>query len=153
MALGITTYHTYVKEDLLMKITKKITLMVLLVAVFGHVSSYAYSPEELKKDCKKPRFTDFTLAPYSAADNNQIPAEATFSFKVSAWTDPSTIKVTAKGQEIPFTVESNSTFHKVNSKLPATLNGEFVRLNVYADAVLGCDSSTGWLIKIAQASH
>ena len=66
-----------------------------------------------------------------------------------AWADPSTIKLTAKKQALPFTVESTSTFHKIKAKLPASLNGNYVRIDVSAKAVLGCDNKEGWLVKVA----
>jgi hypothetical protein len=46
-------------------------------------------------------------------------------------------------------VESNSSFHKVKAKLPASLNGNFVRIEVSAKAVLRCGDKDGWLVKVA----
>lgn len=132
-----------------MYVTKLFKSAVFIAVVLFNGQAAAYSPEELEQACKKPRFTDFNLTEYKAPDNIEIAPEAEFIIKVSAWADPSTIKLTAKKQELPFTIESTSTFHKIKAKLPATLNGDYVRIDVSAKAVLGCDNKTGWLVKIA----
>lgn len=122
---------------------------LLIAAVLFNSQAAAYSPEELEKDCKKPHITDFNLTEYKAPDNIEIAPESEFIIKVSAWADPSTIKLTAKKQALPFTVESTSTFHKIKAKLPASLNGSFVRIEVSVKAVLGCGDKEGWLVKVA----
>ncbi len=126
----------------------KPVLLLAVLLVSGTVS--AYSPEETELACKKPKFTDFNLSPYNAAENNEVPAGAEFIIKISAYVDPTTIKLTAKGEPLPFKVESNISFHKITAKLPATLNGQYARINVSAKAVLGCDDQTGWLVKVAK---
>ena len=125
----------------------KSALFIAVVLFTGQAA--AYSPEELEQACKKPRFTDFNLTEYKAPDNIEIAPESEFIIKISAWVDPTTIKLTAKKQSLPFTVESTSTFHKIKAKLPASLNGSFVRIEVSAKAVLGCGDKEGWLVKVA----
>lgn len=122
---------------------------LFIAAVLFNGQAGAYSPEELEQSCKKPHFTDFNLTEYKAPDNIEIAPESEFIIKISAWADPSTIKLTAKKQALPFTVESNSSFHKVKAKLPASLNGNYVRIDVGVKAVLGCGSKKGWLVKVA----
>jgi len=122
--------------------------LYITVILFNGAAS-AYSPEELEQACKKPHFTDFNLTEYKAPDNIEIAPESEFIIKISAWADPSSIKLTAKKQPLAFTVESNSTFHKIKAKLPASLNGNYVRIDISAQAVLGCDDKTGWLVKVA----
>jgi len=133
-----------------MKITKPFQSALLIAAILGNSSASAYSPEESDVVCKKPRFTDFNLTTYNASENIEVAPESEFYFKVSPWADPSTIKLTAKNQPLDFTVESNSSFHKVKSKIPAALTGLFVRINTSAKAVLGCDDQSGWLVKVAK---
>lgn len=123
-------------------------MLFIAVVLFNGVAA-AYNPEELDQDCKKPRFTDFSLTEYNASDNIEVAPESEFIIKISPWANPSTIKLTAKKQALPFTVESNSSFHKVKAKLPASLNGNFVRIDVSAKAALGCDDKDGWLVKVA----
>ena len=132
-----------------MKVTKMLKSVLFVAAVLFGGAASAYSPEELEQACKKPRFTDFNLPEYKAPANIEIPPESEFIIKISAWVDPTTITLTAKKQALPFTVESTSTFHKIHAKLPASLNGNFVRIDVSAKAVLGCDDKTGWLVKVA----
>ena len=132
-----------------MKITKMIKSALFIAVVLVNGQAAAYSPEELEQACKKPRFTDFNLTEYKAPDNIEIAPESEFIIKISAWVDPTTIKLTAKKQPLPFTVESTSTFHKIKAKLPASLNGSFVRIEVSAKAVLGCGDKEGWLVKVA----
>ena len=132
-----------------MKITKMFKSALFIAVVLVNGQAAAYSPEELEQACKKPRFTDFNLTEYKAPDNIEIAPESEFIIKISAWVDPTTIKLTAKKQPIAFTVESNSSFHKVKAKLPASLNGNFVRIEVSAKAVLGCGDKEGWLVKVA----
>ena len=123
---------------------------LFIAVVLFNGTAIAYTPEELEQNCKKPHITDFNLTEYKAPDNIEIAPESEFILKISAWADPSTIKLTAKKQALPFTVESNSSFHKVKAKLPATLNGSFVRIDVSVKAVLGCHNEDGWLIKVAK---
>ena len=132
-----------------MKITKMIKSTLFIAVVLFTGQAAAYSPEELEQACKKPRFTDFNLTEYKAPDNIEIAPESEFIIKISAWVDPTTIKLTAKKQPLPFTLESTSTFHKIKAKLPAALNGNFVRIEVSAKAVLGCGDKEGWLVKVA----
>ena len=132
-----------------MKATKMFKSALFIAVVLFNGPATAYSPEELEKACKKPRFTDFNLTEYKAPENFEIPPESEFIIKISAWADPTTIKLTAKKQALPFTVESTSSFHKIKAKLPASLNGNYVRIDVSARAVLGCDNKEGWLVKVA----
>lgn len=130
---------------------KRITFLklgLLTIAFLSVSPAFAYEPDK-QQECKKPRFTDFNLTEYNATDNIQVTPEAEFFFKLPALVDPSTITLSAKKHPLEFTIESTSTFHKVKAKLPATLTGQFVRIDAYAKSTLGCDSHHGWLIKIS----
>ncbi len=130
-----------------MKITKSVLLVAALLASSAAV---AYSPEELEKGCHKPKFTDFTLTEYKVPEKTETAPESEFSFKVQAWTNPDSIKLSIKKQPLPFTIESNSAFHKVKAKIPAEFTGKFARLDVSAKVIDGeCHDATGWLLKIA----
>ncbi|MGZ8185395.1 MAG: hypothetical protein ACXWTL_03025 [Methylobacter sp.] len=133
-----------------MKIIKMFKFALLIAVVLFNGVAAAYSPEETEKECKKPKFTDFNLTEYNATDNIEVAPESEFIIKISPWVDPTTIKLTAKKELLLFTVESNSSFHKVKAKLPASLTGKFVRIDVHAIAILGCDNQTGWLVKVAE---
>jgi len=133
-----------------MKITKKVKIAAFIAAVFVNGAAFAYSPEMEEQYCKKPHFTDFNLTEYKAPENVEIAPESELSFKVSVWTNPETIKLTAKKQALPLTIESTTSFHRVKTKLPAEFNGSFVRINATAKAVLGCHEEVGWLVKVAE---
>jgi hypothetical protein len=131
------------------KIIKFTSVMAILLAA---QTATAYEDEKLEDLCKKPKFTDFTLKEYVEPEKAEVPPESSFEFKVSAWSNPDTIRLTGKNEKIPFTVESNSSFHRIKAKLPASLTGKFVRINAAVKAVLGCEEKEGWLIKIAEGA-
>ncbi|WP_262966039.1 hypothetical protein [Methylobacter psychrophilus] len=133
-----------------MKLTNPFKSTLFIAVILFNGAANAYSPEELDKECKKPRFTDFNLTEYKAPDNIEVAPESEFIIKISPWTNPSTIKLMAKKQPLAFTLESNTSFHKIKAKLPASLNGSYVRIDVSAKAALGCEDKDGWLIKIAK---
>ncbi|MGZ4969732.1 MAG: hypothetical protein ACXV8O_16735 [Methylobacter sp.] len=132
-----------------MKATKMFSPLLFIAAALFANAATAYDPGKTDEICKKPQFRDFNLPVYKEPEKAEIPPESTLSFMVSPWVNPETIKLTAKNQNLEFTVESNSSFHRVKAKLPAALNGSFVRINVKATAILGCYDQTGWLLKVA----
>lgn len=132
-----------------MNITKMLNPILFIVTLSFANTAIAYDPGLTEEICKKPQFRDFTLPVYKEPEKTEVPPESTFTFLVSPWAKPDTIKLTAKNQILEYTVESNSSFHRVKAKLPAALNGQYVRINVSAKAELGCTDNNGWLIKIA----
>lgn len=132
-----------------MKVTKMFSPLLFITAVLFTGTASAYDPGMTEEVCKKPQFRDFSLPVYQEPEKTEVPPESTLSFLVSPWAKPDTIKLTAKNQNLEFTVESNSSFHRVKAKLPAAFNGQYVRINVTAKADLGCYDKNGWLIKVA----
>lgn len=128
-------------------IIKSASVLAILLAA---QAANAYQDEKLEEICKKPKFTDFTLPEYHAETAVEIPPETTFEFKVSGWSNPETIRLTGHKEPIPFTVESNSSFHRIKAKMPADLTGKFVRIDAAVKAVLGCEEKKGWLVKVAE---
>ncbi|MEI7841285.1 MAG: hypothetical protein WCJ11_12375 [Methylococcaceae bacterium] len=124
------------------------TLAVALLSMSA--SSYAYSAGEVEETCKKPQVREFSLPTYEEPEKIEVAAESEFSFKLSEWTDPSTIKVTMKDQLVPVVIESNSSFYKVTAKIPVEYAGKFVRINLFSKAILGCYDQKGWLIKVSE---
>jgi len=124
-------------------------LLVFMTMIFAH-NAVAYDPGMIEEVCKKPKFSNFSLAQYKAQDQLEVPAEADFSFVISHWIDPNSIKLTAKQQKITFTVVDKNSFFLVNAKIPAEYSGQFVRLDVQAHAKLGCKGLDGWLVKVAE---
>ena len=126
----------------------KYLITMLALSVFSFQAN-AYEDEKGKELCRHPKIQEFNLTEYSEPDKKEVPAEAEFGFVISSWSNPKKIKIEAKGKKIPFTVESNESYHTVKGKLPAEFNGQFVRLSVRIPAVLGCYSTQGWLLKVA----
>lgn len=131
------------------KIIKFTSVMAILLAA---QTATAYEDEKTEELCKKPKFTDFTLPEYVETEKVEVPPETMFEFKVSAWSNPETIRLTGRKEKIPFTVESNSSFHRIKAKLPASLTGKFVRIDAAVKAVMGCEEKKGWLIKVAEGA-
>jgi hypothetical protein len=132
-----------------MRTTKMLSPLLFIAAALLTGTASAYEPGKTEEICKKPQFREFNLPVYKEPEKTEVPPESTLSFMISAWANPETIKLTAKNQPLEYTVESNTSFHRVKAKLPASLNGQFVRINARATAVLGCYDQAGWLIKIA----
>jgi hypothetical protein len=132
-----------------MRATKMFSPLLFIAAALLTGTASAYEPGKTEEICKKPQFREFNLPVYKEPEKTEVPPESTLSFMLSAWANPETIKLTAKNQPLEYTVESNTSFHRVKAKLPASLNGQFVRINARATAVLGCYDQAGWLIKIA----
>ena len=129
---------------------------IRMIGAFGVLSmlvnaAWAYTDDNSEEICIKPKFRGFNLPTYHAEDKMEVPPEAELSFTLSGWTDPKSIVVTAKKQPLTLTIEDKMSFFRVKTKLPASLNGKFVRVNASAAAVLGCRSRTGWLLKVADA--
>ncbi|MGR9051953.1 MAG: hypothetical protein ACU84J_04830 [Gammaproteobacteria bacterium] len=133
-----------------MKIEKVRTACLIgLLMVTGQALSY--QDEKREERCVDPKIRDFNLPTYHVEDKIEVPPEAEMSFTLSAWTDPESISVTAKKIPLPLSIENKMSFFRVKAKLPASLNGQYVRIDVRAIAELGCKSQTGWLVKVANA--
>ncbi len=132
-----------------MKVTKMFSPILFIAAVLFTGTVFAYESGKVDEICKKPQFRDFNLPVYQEPEKTEVPPESTLSFLVSPWAKADTIKLTAKNENLEYTIESNSSFHRIKAKLPAAFNGQYVRINVTAKAELGCYDKNGWLIKIA----
>ncbi|PPD23405.1 MAG: hypothetical protein CTY18_08565 [Methylomonas sp.] len=122
---------------------------LLVTLLFTALCANAYEDKKPEEICKKPKFRDFSLAEYKAPEKKEVPPESEFTFTLPATTNPETIKLSAKGKNIPFSVKSNSSIHRITAKLPAEFNGDYVRINVRAEAFLGCYENAGWLVKVS----
>lgn len=136
-----------------MNTKKLLPAFFMLLAFCCTNKTWAYSGDAEDVLCKDPKFRDFNLPTYDATTKQEVPAESELSFTVSSWANPETLKVTAKKNLLDFSIENRNTFYIVTAKLPPTLNGKFVRVNVSVNAVLGCVAQTGWLLKVAQPSQ
>jgi len=94
--------------------------------------------------CNTVKFSAFT-----PGNNAEVAAKSAFSFFASEATYPKSIAVTIKGQSIPITVTPKNKGFQVTGMLPDTLKGTFARINITAKGPNQCDSSDGWLLKVA----
>jgi len=117
--------------------------LLLLVLMATANTVWAYGSSSSNKACTKPKFTEFT-----PANNAQVAAGSSFSFMASANTNPDSIVVTIKGLAVDVTVTPQNLGFLVEGKLPATVKGDFVRINITADGHNECKGSDGWLLKV-----
>lgn len=122
--------------------------LTIAVALFANNAS-AYEDDKKKEACRQPKVQEFTLPEYSEANKIEASPEAEFSFVVSGWANPKKFKLFGKGKDIPFTVQSTDTYHKVKAKLLPEFTGHAVRISVRIPALLECYTTMGWLVKIA----
>lgn len=137
-----------------MKNNKK--LFKCLAVVGGLLISsgaWALTEEEKRALCKTPKILGFNLPEYSEDNKVEVPPESEIHFTISGWTDINTLVVKAKNEKLPLTIENKNLFYKISTKLPASLNGKFVRVNVDARAEYGCRGSDGWLLKVANSGQ
>jgi hypothetical protein len=132
-----------------MKIITKYKLTVFIAAMIFNVAASAYSDDKPEEFCKKPKFTDLSFKIYSEPEKFEIPAGSELKFRISKDADPNSLVVSAKNVEIPVKVETNTSFHQVSFTLPDNFTGSIVRINARVKAVLKCDETAGWLIKVA----
>ncbi len=133
-----------------MRISKILIPITFTISALTAVPVFAYESTKVDEICKKPQFKDFNLPVYQEPEKVEIPPESTMVVLISAWANPETIKLTVKDQSLDFAVESNSSFHRVKAKIPASFNGKFVRLNISAKSIGGCSDKKGWLLKIKE---
>ena len=133
----------------MMKLITLLNNLVLLTLAFSSIDAIAYNDDKEKEKCRQPKIQEFTLPEYKAPDNKEVLPEAEFSFVVSGWANPKKFKLFGKDIDIPFTVQSSETFHKVKAKLPPEFTGKTVRVSARIPAILDCYSTIGWLIKVA----
>ena len=137
-----------------MKTIKNLINIVILGAIFSN-SALAYNSRTDDEKCNLPKFRNFS-PPEKKKDTPvpEIEAEGEISFRVSGYADPTTIEAVAKDQKLKLTVDDRKSFHWVTAKIPAVLNGKYVRLHLKATAKKGfCVGKDGWLIKVKKAEE
>ena len=127
---------------------KYLNLMLIFITLIFTHNAKAYNAERTEETCKKPKFTSFSLQEYENVKKLEVIGESEFSFAISNWIDPTTIKLTAKKKPLPFKVEDKNSFFLVHSKLLPEHKGQFVRLDVQVTARSGCKGLDGWLVKV-----
>lgn len=118
-------------------------LIVTLVMIPGSVWAYGDSSGGGTEGCRAK------FSKYMPAAGAEVAAKSDFSFFASGETNPTTIKATIRGQSIPVTVTPKNQGFQVTGILPDTLKG-FAKINITAKGPAQCESSDGWLVKVAE---
>jgi hypothetical protein len=126
-------------------------LCMLIITLMGGNNAFGYGAELEKEICKKPKIYEFSLPEYKAPEKKEVAPETELLFKTSVWADVKKIKIEGKGIEIPYTADSNDSFHTIHAKLPAEFTGKYVRLSIRVPAILECVTKLGWLIKVSDS--
>ncbi|MEE2767174.1 MAG: hypothetical protein VX679_06505 [Pseudomonadota bacterium] len=122
---------------------------LLVVLVLGLVPpnawSYGGGGGSQSTSCKKPSFKDMT-----PVKGTVVSPGARFSFTASANTNPKSIKVVVKGNEVELSVEKNGSVN-VSGNLPSSIKGGYARVNISASSSPNsCVGTDGWLLKLAE---
>lgn len=117
-------------------------IMIFVLIVFS-TNVLSYGSSSSRKVCLKPKFTNFT-PPHLT----QVVAESEFSFLSSSKTNPKSIVVSLKKQLVAVNIVKKNNGYLVSGRLPATLQSDFVRINIKAMSNNACKANAGWLLKI-----
>lgn len=128
--------------------------LVVAVGVYGTVGqvwAYDASPNTggSLDACTQVNFEAFTPPPFSQDKNNvAVAPKSEFSFLASKTTNPQRITVKIKDENVPVTVTPINNGFLVKGKIPATVKGSFIRVDIYAKGPNDCDKADGWLLKV-----
>ena len=136
-----------------MKITKCLLNTAIVGAMLFTSSAYAYNAGNVDEQCFAPKFK--TFSPPEKTKDTPVPEvepEAEIGFTVSGIADPTTIRAVAKDQPLELNIVDKKSYYQVTAKLPAVLNGKYVRIHLKVKAQKGeCRTKDGWLIKVKKA--
>jgi hypothetical protein len=129
----------------------QLVLTVGVCGTFGNVWAYdtsPYSPGSLDP-CTQVYFSAFKPTPFSAEKNNvEVAPKSEFSFLASKTTNWPSITVKIKEEKVPVTVTTITNGYLVKGKLPASVKGRYIRLEIFAKGPNNCDKADGWLLKV-----
>lgn len=137
-----------------MKIIKHLNIILTVGAILFASSATAYSPTDVGEKCYPPKFK--TFSPPEQIKGGPVPEvepESEISFTVSGSADPTTITIVARDQPLKVNYVDRKSYYTVSAKLPASLNGKYVRLHLKVNAQKGfCRAKDGWLVKVKKAA-
>lgn len=128
--------------------------LVVAVTVYGTVGpvwAYDASPNISggMDACVNVFFSAFTPPPFSVDKNNvAVPPKSEFSFLVSKTALSPSIIVKIKEEKVPVTVTTINNGFLVKGKLPPSVKGSYIRLDIFAKGPNDCDKTDGWLLKV-----
>lgn len=117
----------------------------------GQVSAYDASPNISSgvDACADIIFSSFTPPPFSVDKNNVVVApKSEFSFLASKTVLFPSITVKIKEEKVPVTVTPINNGFLVKGKLPPSVKGSYIRLDIFAKGPSDCDKTDGWLLKV-----
>ncbi|MDH4085094.1 MAG: hypothetical protein OEV99_15520 [Nitrospira sp.] len=132
------------------------TILQLVVAVgvcgtAGQISAYdtsPYAPGSLDP-CTQVYFSAFTPPPFSVENNNvAVAPKSEFSFLASKTTNWPSITVKIKDEKVPVTVTTITNGYLAKGKLPDSVKGRYIRVEIFAKGPNDCDKADGWLLKV-----
>jgi hypothetical protein len=129
----------------------RLVLAVGVCGTAGQVWAYDASPNISSgvDACADVILSAFTPPPFSVDKNNTVVApKSEFSFLASKNTNSQHITVKIKDEKVPVTVTPISNGFLVKGKLPASVKGSYIRLDIYAKGPNDCDKADGWLLKV-----
>jgi hypothetical protein len=144
---------TYTGRKRIVSLRTILSLIAALAtsSLVGNVWAYDASPNSSSTDpCTQVNFSGYTPAPFSQDKNNTtVPPKSEFSFLASKATAAQSITVIIKEQKVPVTVTMVSNGYLVKGKLPDTVKGSYIRVEIFAKGPNECDRADGWLLKVA----
>lgn len=125
---------------------KTINLITTLIFVIFSANAFAYGGgSSSKKACQKPKLSQFTPTHLSV-----VTPQSEFSFLASTATNPKSITVSIKKQDINTSINKTSKGYTVTAKLPASLQSSYARVNIKVKGTNNCPATHGWLLKIEE---
>ena len=128
--------------------------LVVAASVYGTVGqvwAYDASPNISGgvDDCVNVIFSAFTPPPFSVDKNNvAVAPNSEFSFLASKAALFPSITVKIKEEKVPITVTTINNGFLVKGKLPPSVKGSYIRLDIFAKGPNDCDKTDGWLLKV-----
>ena len=113
----------------------RLALTVSICGTVGQAWAYDASPNTggSLDACTQVNFEAFTPPPFSQDKNNvAVAPKSEFSFLASKTTNPQRITVKIKDEKVPLTVTPINNGFLVKGKIPATVKGTFIRVDIYA---------------------
>ena len=134
-----------------LRIILRLVVAVGVCSTLGPVWAYDASPNISSgvDACAQVIFSAFTPPPFSVDKNNvAVAPKSEFSFLTSKTALFPSITVKIKEEKVPITVTPINNGFLVKGKLPATIKGSYIRLDIYAKGPGDCDKTDGWLLKV-----
>ncbi|NOQ63057.1 MAG: hypothetical protein GQ582_00930 [Methyloprofundus sp.] len=119
-------------------------LITFFIFTIASTNAFAYGSSSSKTACKKPKLSQFTPEHLAV-----VKPQSEFSFVASATTEPNSIVVNIKKQNIELNIEDTGHGYTVTGQLPAIAT-DYARINITSKGLNRCPAKEGWLLKIAE---